>query len=108
MTLNRRMAAWLVVLGLIGIAALTAAAQAPAGAPGDLNASHVTATPALTNVAKLQIQNLILVWQMKQHAAEDAKADLLRFVAPLEKDGYTLDLSTLTYTPKAPSPSGTP
>lgn len=60
--------------------------------------------PALTEVDKLKAETRLLVWQLAtakaqaaQHEADDAKAELLRYLTTLQRDGYTLDLQTWTY-----------
>jgi hypothetical protein len=63
--------------------------------------------PALTDVQKLQVQNLlqsIEIAQLKAIAAQRdfdvAKETLLKLAASLQRDGYDLDLQALRYTPK--------
>lgn len=92
--MRRLVAVCLVALCVIGVVAVSA-----------------EDTPTLTTEQKLQAQNVILVWQVKQlqaqaaqRDAEDAKAAVIKFAASLQKDGYTLDLQTLTYAPTKPKP----
>jgi hypothetical protein len=84
--------------------AVTAPALVPSSAPA----------PTLTDVQKLQIQNIaqrIEIAQLRaQQAQRDfdaANADAQKLIAALQVPGYTLDLQTLTYT-KAPAGQPTP
>jgi hypothetical protein len=79
---------------------LTLLAQAPASLP----------IPTLTTEQKLQIQNVaqkMQIAQLQSQAAQRdfdaARVELQTLLKSLEKDGYTLDLQTLTYTKKEPS-----
>lgn len=63
--------------------------------------------PALTAEQKLQFQVVaqrLEIAQLKAQAAQRdfdaARADLQTLIKTLEKDGYTLDLATLTYVEK--------
>lgn len=60
--------------------------------------------PTLTEVDKLKAQTRVMAWQLAtvkaqaaQHEADDAKTELLRYLTTLQRDGYALDLQTLTY-----------
>lgn len=97
--MNRRLAIWFLVLCVLGAVALAAADDAP----------------TLSTEQRLIAQNLILLWQVKQlqaqaaaRDAEDAKAAVVRFATTLQKDGYTLDLQTLTYAAVPTEPAGQP
>lgn len=75
--------------------------------------AHSADRPVLTDVAKLQIQQVTLQMQIAQLQAQVAERDyaaartrLERLLAQTAQDGYVLDLTTLTYQPVAES--GTP
>ena len=68
--------------------------------------SRAAEAPTLTDVQRLQVQNLtqaIEIAQLRakaaQHAFDTAKASLLDLLRQLQRPGYTLDVQTLTYTP---------
>lgn len=67
------------------------------------------AAPALSEVQRLKFQTIaqrIEIAQLKAQAAqaefEKARADLAKLVDESKVDGYTLDLTTLTYVKKEP------
>jgi len=60
--------------------------------------------PALSEIEKLKIDNLAKRLEIAQLKAQNAQADfdkarteITQLVASLQKDGYELDLQTLTY-----------
>lgn len=62
------------------------------------------APPALTEIQKLQLQNIAqrieiaqLRYQAAQREFDGAREDLTKLMATLKVEGYTLDLATLTY-----------
>jgi len=99
-------------------------ARVPAGGPaaiaglvlGALLAFVVIAAPqgpSLTEVQRLQIQNLTqrlelaqLRAQAAQHDFDEARAALTTLLKSLEVDGYDLDVGTLTYRKKPDPPKG--
>lgn len=88
---------------LVFLFGLSVAGQAPAPATMDK-------VPALTEVQKLQVQNLAqsieiaqLRAQQAQRDFDTARAELGKLIQSLQRDGYTLDLTKLEYT-KAQEP----
>lgn len=70
-------------------------------------------TPTLTEVQRLQLQTVsqrIELAQLRAQAAQveydKARNDLQALLKSLQKDGYTLDLQTLTYTKNAEKKGG--
>lgn len=59
-----------------------------------------TQPPSLTEVQQLQLRNLSLQYEIAQLRADALKAELIRQVNGLQRDGWTLDLTTLVYSPK--------
>lgn len=81
-------------------------AQQPAPPP-----PQASAPPSLTEVQKLQIQNLaqrIELAQLRARIAESefnaARQELQAKIATLQVDGYRLDLETMAYVPNPPAP----
>jgi len=84
--------------------AVTVLAQAPAKP-----AAPVPATPALTEIQKLQIQNVMLRIELAQRQAQQAQADFDKaradaqtLIQGLQVPGWELDLQLFTYKPKPP------
>ena len=74
---------------------------------GVLSAQEVKAPPALSEVQRLQLQNLsqqLEIAQLKAQAAQRgfdrAREDIARLVLTLQVPGYSLDLQTLSYVAK--------
>jgi hypothetical protein len=96
--------------------ARASAMQAPAP-PDKPAAAKVDAAPVLTEMQKLQVQNLALAIENSQLKAENAqlktqlahgdfdkaRTAIGELLKSLQKDGYDLDLQTMTYAKKAPS-----
>jgi len=69
----------------------------------------VKADPTLTEVQKLQIQNVMLRIELAQRQAQQAQADFDKargeaqtLIQGLQVPGYDLDLQALAYKPKPP------
>lgn len=84
-----------IVIGVVGIFACAA---------GEDVFAQEKDSPALTDVQKLQIQNVAqrmeiaqLRAQQAQRDFESARAEAEKLIASLQVQGYTLDLQTMTY-----------
>lgn len=56
--------------------------------------------PSLTEVQKLQLRNLSLQYEIAEMKAQAIRDELIRQVNGLQREGFTLDLTTLAYAPK--------
>jgi hypothetical protein len=95
-------AVWGLMVTVVALT-ITTLAQSPSVPPPEV--------PALTEVSRLQLQNLaqrIELAQLRAQAAQrdfdTARDELGKLVVSLKVDGYTLDLQTLTYTKTPPPP----
>jgi hypothetical protein len=96
------------VFVLVAVLAQAVAPTAPAPANGTPAPEDA---PTLTEVQRLQIQNLaqrIELAQLRAQAAQrefdTAREQIQKLVSSLQVDGYTLNLETLSYTP-TPAPA---
>lgn len=78
---------------------------------GPTVSGNVSQPPALTEVQRLQLQNLtqrLELAQLRAQAAQrefdDARVEITKLLTALKVDGYTLDLATLSYTKDPPAP----
>lgn len=100
-----------VVAALLGFIA-TALAQAPAKPVAPV--AEVKALPTLSEVQKLQIQNVLLRIELAQRTMQQAQTDFDKarteaqtLISGLQVPGYDLDIAGMKYTakpPEAPKP----
>lgn len=100
-----RKSVFFVVFMVFGVVMVQAQAPQSNTSPAKTEA----AAPSLTDVQKLQLQNLAQSIELAQLRAQVAQAEFDKarlaigeLVKTLQKDGYDLDLQTLTYVPKKP------
>lgn len=55
--------------------------------------------PTLTDMQKLTLQNKYLQYENAKLKLDTAQVDLLAFVQSLQKEGYTFDINSMTYSP---------
>jgi hypothetical protein len=89
-----------VVCACVGYAATVLAQEKP---------TPTKVEPALTEVQRLQVQNVLLRIELAQRTIQQAQADFEKartdataLMQGLQVPGYTLDLQTLTYTAAKP------
>ena len=62
--------------------------------------SNTPQVPVLTEVERLQLQNKFQQMQIAELELQRARSELLVLVKSLEKEGYDINLQTLTYIKK--------
>jgi hypothetical protein len=81
-------------LAALCLAATLAAQEKPAPAPD-------ARPPALTETQKLQLQNVMLRYELLQTQLRQVQGEAQALIKSLEVPGWTLDVQTLSYSPAA-------